>query len=177
MSPSSDIVVGAGVIGCSIAYHLGRRGISACIVERESIATRASGKAWAMFTYAPAILAYERIYAQSAGGGEGGSIDISAAAPGESVEHWLHLHAASYDRMPELALELAERGGVDIEELDKIETDTDDRELQLRASLFEVEKELDPVNVIFLYQVIERIGEIADMAERVGRRLELLLSH
>jgi glycine/D-amino acid oxidase-like deaminating enzyme len=109
------IVIGAGVIGCSIAYHLGRRGISACIVERESIATRASGKAWAMFTYPPAILAYERIYAESAGGGEGDSIDISASAPGESVEHWLHLHAASYDRMPELALELAERGGVDIE--------------------------------------------------------------
>jgi predicted phosphate transport protein (TIGR00153 family) len=64
-----------------------------------------------------------------------------------------------------------------IEELDRIETDTDDRELNLRASLFAVEKELDPVNVIFLYQVIQRIGEIADMAERVGRRLELLLSH
>jgi uncharacterized protein Yka (UPF0111/DUF47 family) len=29
---------------------------------------------------------------------------------------------------------------------------------------------------MFLYQVIELTGEIADMAERVGRRLELLLS-
>ena len=64
-----------------------------------------------------------------------------------------------------------------IEELDQIETDTDDREVALRASLFAVERELEPVNVIFLYQVIDLIGEIADMAERVGRRRELLLSH
>ena len=62
MSARKDvIVVGAGAIGCSIAYHLGRRGISACIVERESIATRASGKAWAVFTYAPSMLAHERV--------------------------------------------------------------------------------------------------------------------
>ena len=64
-----------------------------------------------------------------------------------------------------------------IEELDRIETDTDGREAALRASLFKVESELEPVNVMFLYKVIGLIGEIADMAERVGRRLELLLSH
>ena len=64
-----------------------------------------------------------------------------------------------------------------IEELDRIETDTDDREAELRAALFVVESELEPVNVMFLYTVIGLIGEIADMAERVGRRLELLLSH
>lgn len=64
-----------------------------------------------------------------------------------------------------------------LEELDQIETDTDDRQAALRASLFDVEKDLDPVNVVFLYRVIELTGEIADMAERVGRRLELLLSH
>ncbi len=64
-----------------------------------------------------------------------------------------------------------------IEELDQIETDTDDLQAELRGALFEIEGELDPVNVIFLYRVIELTGEIADMAERVGRRLELLLSH
>ena len=64
-----------------------------------------------------------------------------------------------------------------IEELDRIETDTDDREASLRATLFGIEDTLEPVNVIFLYEVIGLIGEIADMAERVGRRLELLLSH
>ena len=64
-----------------------------------------------------------------------------------------------------------------IEELDKIETDTDTRQANLRSALFAVESSLEPVNVIFLYRVIELTGEIADMAERVGRRLELLLSH
>jgi len=64
-----------------------------------------------------------------------------------------------------------------IEELDRIETETDDLQAGLRTSLFEIEDSLDPVSVIFLHQVIELTGEIADMAERVGRRLELLLSH
>ncbi len=64
-----------------------------------------------------------------------------------------------------------------IEELDQIETETDNLQAGLQSSLFEIEDSLDPVSVIFLYQVIELTGEIADMAERVGRRLELLLSH
>jgi len=64
-----------------------------------------------------------------------------------------------------------------VDELDNIETETDDLQEELRSALFEVEGDMEPVNVIFLYQVIELTGEIADMAERVGRRLELLLSH
>lgn len=34
------VVIGAGIVGCSVAYHLARRGISAVVLER---ATRASG--------------------------------------------------------------------------------------------------------------------------------------
>jgi predicted phosphate transport protein (TIGR00153 family) len=64
-----------------------------------------------------------------------------------------------------------------IEELDQIETDTDEKQASLRGALFDIEKSLDPIDAIFMYQVIELTGEIADMAERVGRRLELLLSH
>ena len=64
-----------------------------------------------------------------------------------------------------------------IEELDQIETDTDDKQAAMRGVLFEIEKSLNPIDAIFMYQVIELTGEIADMAERVGRRLELLLSH
>lgn len=64
-----------------------------------------------------------------------------------------------------------------IEELDRIETETDDMQAELRAAVFEIESSLNPVDAVFLYQVIELTGEIADMAERVGRRLELLLSH
>ena len=53
----------------------------------------------------------------------------------------------------------------------------DTRQADLRSALCVVESSLEPVNVIFLYWVIELTGEIADMAERVGHRLELLLSH
>lgn len=64
-----------------------------------------------------------------------------------------------------------------LEELDQIETDTDERQAALRASLYKVEDTLNPIDAMFLYQVIDMTGKIADMAERVGRRLELLLSH
>jgi len=64
-----------------------------------------------------------------------------------------------------------------IEELDRIETDTDDKQAELRGALFQIEESMNPIDAIFMYQVIELTGEIADMAERVGRRLELLLSH
>lgn len=64
-----------------------------------------------------------------------------------------------------------------IEELDRIESDTDQRQADLSASVFAIEKTLNPVDAVFLYRVIVLIGEIADMAERVGRRLEVLLSN
>ncbi len=41
-----------------------------------------------------------------------------------------------------------------IEELDKIETETDDLQAGLSGALFEIEDTLDPVSVMFLYQVI-----------------------
>ena len=64
-----------------------------------------------------------------------------------------------------------------IDKLDRIETETDSKEAHLRAALFKIENEFNPVDVMYLYQTITKIGEIADMAERGGRRLELLLSH
>ncbi len=64
-----------------------------------------------------------------------------------------------------------------IEELDQIETDTDNMQAELRAAVFAIEDTMNPVDAVFMYKVIELTGEIADMAERVGRRLELLLSH
>jgi uncharacterized protein Yka (UPF0111/DUF47 family) len=39
-----------------------------------------------------------------------------------------------------------------------------------------LENQLPPVEVMFLYQAIGLVGEIADMAERVGRRLESMLA-
>lgn len=63
-----------------------------------------------------------------------------------------------------------------IEEIDRIETETDAKQYKLFAEVFAIEDTLDPVDAVFLYRVIELTGEIADMADRVGRRLELLLA-
>jgi predicted phosphate transport protein (TIGR00153 family) len=64
-----------------------------------------------------------------------------------------------------------------VEELDQIENDTDKMQAKVRRELFAIEKDLPPVDVMFLYRVIELTGEVGDMAERIGRRLELLLAH
>jgi len=63
-----------------------------------------------------------------------------------------------------------------INELDEIENDTDTQQADLRRILFGMEADLPPVNVMFLYRIIEKVGDIGDMAERVGRRLELLMT-
>ncbi len=61
-------------------------------------------------------------------------------------------------------------------ELDKLESETDRIQVELRAALFEVEKDLYAVDVMFMYRIIESIAEIADDAERVGRRFQIMLS-
>jgi len=63
-----------------------------------------------------------------------------------------------------------------INELDVIEKDTDKMQIKIRAALMKVEKDLPPVDVIFYYKIIEGIGEVADIAQRVGSRVELLLA-
>jgi len=63
-----------------------------------------------------------------------------------------------------------------INELDQIEDDTDDMQASIRKQLFDIEQQLPPIEVMFLYRIIELTGDIGDMAERVGRRLELMLA-
>lgn len=63
-----------------------------------------------------------------------------------------------------------------ISRLDQLESDSDNREKQLRLVLFKQEKELPPIDVMFLYQVIDWVGELADRAQQVGSRFQLLLS-
>ncbi|MDH5648479.1 MAG: TIGR00153 family protein [Gammaproteobacteria bacterium] len=63
-----------------------------------------------------------------------------------------------------------------IKTLDEIESDTDKIQVQIREEVFKLEKELPPVDVMFLYKAIEWIGDLADLSQRVGSRLELLLA-
>lgn len=63
-----------------------------------------------------------------------------------------------------------------INELAVIEHDTDTMQINLRHTLHGIEQNMNPVDVVFLYNIIEWIGELADLAERVGARLELMLA-
>jgi len=63
-----------------------------------------------------------------------------------------------------------------LKELDRIEADTDRLQSELRQVLFEIENTLPPVEVMFLYQMIEWTGDVADRAQRVGSRLQILLA-
>ena len=64
-----------------------------------------------------------------------------------------------------------------IEELDELENKSDDHQIHLRASLYELESILPSVNVMFLYKIIDLIGEIADDSQKVGSRLIILIAH
>jgi predicted phosphate transport protein (TIGR00153 family) len=63
-----------------------------------------------------------------------------------------------------------------IKELDSIESDTDKIQVDVRAQIFAMENELNPVHTMFLYKVIEWIGDLGDLSQRVGSRLELMLA-
>ncbi len=63
-----------------------------------------------------------------------------------------------------------------IQELNKIEYESDKFEQQIRHALFAIEKEYPPIDMMFLYRMIDWTGELADISQRVGSRLQLLLA-
>ena len=63
-----------------------------------------------------------------------------------------------------------------ITQLDLIEDDTDGMQIVLRKDLMSIENDLNPIDVMFLYQIIDWVGDLADLAECVGSRLEILLA-
>lgn len=64
-----------------------------------------------------------------------------------------------------------------IKELDELEEKADHLEIGVRTSLFALEAQLPPVDVMFLYNIIDWVGDIANRAHDVGGRLQLLLAH
>lgn len=88
MRSSEVVVVGGGVIGASVAFHLAREGIEVTVLERDAPGGGASGAAAGMLTPTS-----------------------EAAEPGPFV-HWSQRALAGF---PSLAAELLERSGVDCE--------------------------------------------------------------
>lgn len=83
-----------------------------------------------------------------------------------------------FDDLLEVGFRGRERTIVDklISELDVIERDTDELQISLRKQLRDLEKELNPLDAMFLYRILDWVGDLADLAERVGARFELMLA-
>jgi predicted phosphate transport protein (TIGR00153 family) len=63
-----------------------------------------------------------------------------------------------------------------VDQLNNIESDTDQMGLELTQILFAHEDDMNPVSVVFWHDLIIMIGGLADYAEKVGNRLRLLLA-
>ena len=63
-----------------------------------------------------------------------------------------------------------------METLNQIEDETDEMGMELTRSLFAQEDSMSAVSVMFWYQLIQWIGDLADYAEKVGDRLRLLIA-
>lgn len=61
-------------------------------------------------------------------------------------------------------------------ELGKLEERADDEQIAIRQALLEKESDLPPLEVMFLYQIIDWIGTVSDRAERVGSRLQIMMA-
>jgi predicted phosphate transport protein (TIGR00153 family) len=63
-----------------------------------------------------------------------------------------------------------------IADLNQAEHDTDELQREVQNALFEVEKEMDALDVMFMYRLIEWIGDIADYAQSVGNRMLYIIA-
>lgn len=63
-----------------------------------------------------------------------------------------------------------------IVELNALESKNDKLQIELRRKIFILEGDLLPLDAVFLYAVIEKIGHLADGAQKVGMQLLMLVS-
>ncbi len=63
-----------------------------------------------------------------------------------------------------------------IEVLDEIESETDRIEIDIREKLYEIEATMPPIDAMFLYKIIDWIGELANDAQSVGHKVQLILA-
>jgi predicted phosphate transport protein (TIGR00153 family) len=82
------------------------------------------------------------------------------------------------DELVETGFRGKEAGRVEemMEALNQIEDETDEMGMKLTRSLFAQEDSMSAVSVMFWYQLIQWIGDLADYAEKVGDRLRLLIA-
>lgn len=82
------------------------------------------------------------------------------------------------DELLETAFSSRERKVVSsiIEDVNELESKSDKIQHTIRGKLFPLESTFPPVDMIFYYRAVEWLGELADAAQKVGSRLEVLLA-
>jgi uncharacterized protein Yka (UPF0111/DUF47 family) len=63
-----------------------------------------------------------------------------------------------------------------ITRLGEVEHEADIKEREITRLLYSMEKTLDPVDVMFLYRLIEWVGDLADKSQTVGNRMLYLIA-
>jgi predicted phosphate transport protein (TIGR00153 family) len=63
-----------------------------------------------------------------------------------------------------------------ISDINRLESESDKIQHIIRTKLFPLEASLPAVDVMFYYRAVEWLGELADAAQKVGSRLEILLA-
>lgn len=63
-----------------------------------------------------------------------------------------------------------------LDRLHAAEHDSDVQQIELRRALNKYEHELDAIDVMFIYKVIDRIGDVSDDAQTVGNRMMYLMA-
>lgn len=82
------------------------------------------------------------------------------------------------DELVEMGFRGREAGRVEemVQELSDIESETDEQGMELTRRLFAEEERLTPATFFLWYEIIRKIGDIADYSEDVGDRLRLLIA-
>lgn len=62
-----------------------------------------------------------------------------------------------------------------VDSLHELERENDVFQVDLRHLLKEKERDLSPIDVMFMYKVLERIGNLADNAHHIGEKFSLML--
>ena len=85
---------------------------------------------------------------------------------------------AELDELVEIGFRGREANKVEemVLKLNEIEDETDQMGMALARTLFSKEDDMKPVSVMFWYQTIQWIGDIADFSEKVGDRMRLLIA-
>lgn len=63
-----------------------------------------------------------------------------------------------------------------LERLHKAESKSDDCQVKIRQVVYQHESEMNPVDVMFIYDIIRLTGKIADDAQTVGNRMMYLIA-